>query len=176
MLTDEQRQLVTDNHNLIYSFLKKNKLDADEYYDLAAIGLCKSVKRYNENVANFSTYAYTCMHNEISNEFRKNSYSKRIPKDMILSLDHEYKDNYDTNDSSNSVTLLRYMASKDNIEDRVLSNVYVQSVLDQLNEKDKEILSYIVSGLTYRQIAKIVGCSHQNIAKIKTKIANYLRK
>ena len=46
-MTEEQRKLVEDNHNLIYSFLQKYHLTIDEYYGLAAIGLCKAGKTYN---------------------------------------------------------------------------------------------------------------------------------
>ena len=41
-LNDEQRKLVADNHNLIYQYLIDNNLPQDEYYDIAAIGLCKA--------------------------------------------------------------------------------------------------------------------------------------
>ena len=32
MLTEYEKQLVTENHNLIYSFADKHKLDLEEYY------------------------------------------------------------------------------------------------------------------------------------------------
>ena len=41
-LTDEERDLVTNNHNLIYSYLNKYNL-SDDYYDLCAIGLCSTL-------------------------------------------------------------------------------------------------------------------------------------
>ena len=47
-MTDYQRQLVTDNHNLIYRFLQKEKLNMEDWYDLAAIGMCKAAKTFND--------------------------------------------------------------------------------------------------------------------------------
>lgn len=41
-MNDEQRKLVENNHNLIYAILHKYNLPIDEYYDVAAIGLCKA--------------------------------------------------------------------------------------------------------------------------------------
>ena len=54
-MTDYQKQLVTDNHNLIYRFLQKEKLNMEDWYDLAAIGMCKAAKTFNEGTSKFST-------------------------------------------------------------------------------------------------------------------------
>ena len=71
-ITEEQRKLVEENHNLIYSFLQKYNLAIDEYYGLASIGLCKAGKTYNGDKSNFSTYAYKCMFTTVMGELRKN--------------------------------------------------------------------------------------------------------
>ena len=42
MLTKEQKELVENNHKLIYYYIHKNGLSVDEYYDILAIGLCKA--------------------------------------------------------------------------------------------------------------------------------------
>lgn len=55
-ITDEARKLVEENHNLVYSFLYKYHLDVEEWYDLAAIGLCKAANTYNNDKSGFSTY------------------------------------------------------------------------------------------------------------------------
>lgn len=47
-MTEYQKQLVTDNHNLIYRFLQKEKLNMEDWYDLVAIGMCKAAKTFNE--------------------------------------------------------------------------------------------------------------------------------
>ena len=58
-LNDEQRKLVADNHNLIYQYLIDNNLPQDEYYDIAAIGVCKAAMGYDASKGiNFST----CVH------------------------------------------------------------------------------------------------------------------
>ncbi len=64
-LSKDQQDLVSDNHNLIYSYANKMNLDINEYYDLLAIGLCKAAKMYDPNRGYaFSTYAYFVMRNE----------------------------------------------------------------------------------------------------------------
>lgn len=69
-LTDEERELVTNNHKLIYSYLNKFHLSND-YYDLCAIGLCRAAHFYKPENGKFSVFAFTCMSNIISMEWRK---------------------------------------------------------------------------------------------------------
>lgn len=69
-LTDEERELVTNNHNLIYSYLNKFHL-SDDYYDLCAIGLCRAAHFYKPENGKFSVFAFTCMSNTIRMEWRK---------------------------------------------------------------------------------------------------------
>ena len=64
-LTDEERELVTNNHNLIYSYLNKFHL-TDDYYDLCAIGLCRAAHFYKPENGKFSVYAFVCMSNIIN--------------------------------------------------------------------------------------------------------------
>ena len=41
-LTNDQRKLVEQNHNLIYAFLHTKNLNIEEWYDICAISLCKA--------------------------------------------------------------------------------------------------------------------------------------
>ena len=70
-LTDEERELVTNNHNLIYAYLRKFNLSDDDYYDLCAIGLCRAAHFYKPENGKFSVYAFVCMSNIINMEWRK---------------------------------------------------------------------------------------------------------
>ena len=63
-LNTEQRKLVEDNHDLIYGFMTKYRLDFSTWYDICAIGLCKAGMAYDGS-NRFSTLAYHCMHNEV---------------------------------------------------------------------------------------------------------------
>ena len=46
----------------------KYHLDVEEWYDIAAIGLCKAANTYNNDKSEFSTYAYKCMYTTIEIE------------------------------------------------------------------------------------------------------------
>jgi len=61
-LSSQQRKMVEDNHELIYRFLKHYGLSEDEYYDVAALGLCRAGLYYQENKGmKFSTFAFQLM-------------------------------------------------------------------------------------------------------------------
>ena len=50
----------------------------DDFYDIAAIGLCKAALRFkNPNKVRFSTFAYHIIQNEIINEFDYRNAKKR---------------------------------------------------------------------------------------------------
>ena len=58
ILTKQQQQLVEDNHKLIYFYLYRNSLSVDEFYDVAAIGLCKAAITYNGQTIDYSKTIY----------------------------------------------------------------------------------------------------------------------
>ena len=76
-MTKEQQKLIEDNHNLIYGVLKEYNLDREDWYDIAAIGLCKAAISYDNSIGEFSTLAYRYIHNEILHEYRRMSTTKR---------------------------------------------------------------------------------------------------
>ena len=94
-LNDEQRKLVEQNHNLIYSAMTKcgiRRQDFDDYYGFAAIGLCKATIDYDESKAkSFSTYAYKCMQKEIIAYTRWRFADKRDER-LILSYNQLMND------------------------------------------------------------------------------------
>ena len=73
-LTEEQRQFATERHNLIFSFLRDMGWDASEYYDIAAFGFLRAVKRYLTEPKlhryAFSTIAWRAMGQSIASFHR----------------------------------------------------------------------------------------------------------
>ena len=80
--------MVEGNHNLIYSFLNSHKLSVDEWYDVAAIGLCKAGLTYMPDKGyKFSSYAYRVMTNEVRAEMRKLNSERLITGKESVSYD-----------------------------------------------------------------------------------------
>lgn len=164
-MTDEQRKLATENHNLIYSFLNKYDYDPEEYYDLAAIGLCKAAKLYDTSKGAFSTYAYRAMLNTISHDLVYKGRSKRIPENLI-----DYYNCTFCNENGEVIEYLSLMPSNDDIEKEVISKVIVESVMNELSDRDRLVIGLSADGYSNQEIGKLIGISRNTVSKIKGRI------
>ena len=81
-LTSTERQYATDNYCLINKFLKRFKLDAEEFFDIVVFDFLLSVEIYLNNETlqekyNFETVSYMYMRRAIYAHFRKQKAQKR---------------------------------------------------------------------------------------------------
>ena len=69
-LTEQQRKFAAEQHGLIFAFLNENRLAANEYYDIAALGYLRAVRRYMTDPQlqryAFSTIAWWSMRQSIA--------------------------------------------------------------------------------------------------------------
>lgn len=166
-ITEKQKKLVEDNHGLIFSFLKKYDLSNDDYYDLAAIGLCDAAINYQDGISKFSTYAWKCMSTSISNSTKK--YKKTIPEELLVY--YQAKNYSQTNEE---YLLLDFISSSDNVENCVISKMMCEKYKSLLDNREREVLDLLVSGYKQEEVGKIVGCSQPHVTRIKRKIADCL--
>ena len=166
-LTNEQKELVAENHNLIYGYAYKNGVLLDDYYDVLAIGLCKAAKHYDSSKGKFSTFAFKCMNNEMNMMFN-NLYKKSIIPDAMVSSygSLPYGDDFtETIQDSKSCNDIEY-------------NTMVNEILSLLTKKESVIFKYLLNDLTHNEIANILKCNRQNITysinKIRKKVSKYL--
>ena len=166
-LTEEQKKLVEENHNLIYWFAKKYHISIEEYYDVLAQGLCMAAYHYDPSKCSFSTYAYLCMNTEMHVEYRKTLRKSEIPQGNIFHYENAWQ-------------LSDLIPTNEKTENKVIDRISYENLIsllnDILNDKDKEVLSYILNGLTMREIAKIEGTSHQAIHNRMKKIREKVKK
>lgn len=171
-MTEEQKQLIADNHNLIYSFLQRYHLDEEEYYDLAAIGLCNAAKSYKNDISKFSTYAYKCMFNIVCKEIKKKQTLTRIPEDLIISYHNTFVDEY-----GELSEYLDYIPSDINMEECVSLKVDIRNSLDKLNlsERDLLIFELLIEGYSATEIGRIAKCDRGTVARVRSKITGGLK-
>lgn len=172
-MTDEQRKLVEDNHNLIYSCLRKNGWWVEEYYDVAAIALCNAAMNYNpDHETDFPIYAYSCMMHAVFKVIDRTNRLKRIPPNMITSYNKEMYDN----EHGEIVEYLESFHSTDNVENDSILRVSVDEFMnsDKLSDRDRDICKLFILGYNHTEIAKMYGCSRQNVSMIKMKFKRYL--
>lgn len=94
-LTEKEKQFIMENHNLVYSFLRKYGYSIEEYYNIAIFGLIKSAQAYCrrkdlQERFSFAHISYMYMRAEVNNHFKMERASKRKPMETIISLDADY--------------------------------------------------------------------------------------
>lgn len=171
-------ELVIENEKLIYHTLKRLHMYhlVDEYYDIGMIGLVKASKSYSTEKGCFSTYACTCISNEIKAELRKQNNLKR--KAEIVSI-HSVK----YTNGENDITLEDTIESDINIENDLIERDQYRMMYEAINKlstKEKDLITqYYGLGkerLTQNQLAKNTNLSQAQINRNIKKIIEKLRK
>lgn len=84
-LTKEESDFAAENHNMVFRFLSKNRLDVSEYYDVVILRYLRACKNYCcENKLKqwaFSTIAFRAMYSAVYN------YRRSLLKKQTISLD-----------------------------------------------------------------------------------------
>lgn len=163
-LTQKQQELVEKNHNLIYEFAKKKNLIVDEYYGILAIGLCNAALIYKEENGKFSTIAYRCMDNILTDHYRHLSRVCGIPEDKVLSYD------VNVSDEDSDGTYLDSIADSRSTQDIVISGIVTEELMDMLSDKEKTIVDLLSDGMTQDEVAVKMGCKQQNVSYYVTQI------
>lgn len=145
----------------------KYHLDIEEWYDLAAIGLCKAANTYNNDKSEFSTYAYKCMYTTIIMEKRKENAMRTIPQNQIVYYENQVNESSKDNDTS---TFLNYIPSKQDIENEIISALSLENIENELVGNKKKVFLLLREGYTQCEISKIIGISKQRVSKIKQEI------
>lgn len=162
--------MVEENHNLIYTFLQKYHLSIEDYYGLAAIGLCNAAINFDGSKASFSTYAYKCMYTDVFMENKREKSKKRIPVHQIV----YYENECDDSNCGDTSTFMNYIPSKENVEENALSEIILREYMSGLKSRDKQILALFSEGYKQIEISKIVGCSQPQISRVRKKLCKYL--
>lgn len=165
-LTVEQQQLAADNHNLIYSFLKKYHLPVEDWYDIAAIGLCKAAATYNRARGSFATHAYQCMYNDA---LKNDHYQHRKKRD----IDNEaFSINVYSKDSGDELIGM-FSAETD------FTAPIVDEIVGLLDCRELMVIKMSLLGASLEEIENAIGYGRGTIYKArrsaKKKIRAYLK-
>ena len=168
-MTEEQKKLAEDNHNLIYFYARKyhmSKQDFEDMYGILAIGLCKAARDYDESRGRaFSTVAMGYMLNECRNAYRCDKY--RNGKLSICS----YNNIVPLSDEDDTTEYIDIMEGKQDVWDDVNLIEFTQ-----FNEQLRKIayLSYL--GYDQKEIGEQVGITQslvsRKLKKIRKEIEN----
>lgn len=171
-LNKKQQEFVTNNHNLIYSFMRQKNLSlnsVEDWYGTCAIGLCKAGFYYKKNCeTKFSTYAYFIMNNEVRQILRKENKNVK----SFINLDDFINDTEGLNFSD-------ILQDKNSLQ--YIKNIEFQEILSKviktLSEDYLQILNMRVDKyLTHKEIAKQLGISQATVSRKLNKFREILFK
>lgn len=169
-MTDNQRKFAEENHNLIYSFLKKYNLNIEESYDIAAIGFCNAVISYDGEISKFSTYAYVCMAREIERERKKKFKIRSIPENSIISGQASVM-----NEIENDYCIFDFLCDKKpGIEEETIARIKLENYLLSLNDRDKRIIIAFMDGYKQKEISELIPCPASVVSYVKNRMVKYM--
>ena len=147
-MTDEQRRFAAEHHNLIYRFLHERGWAVSEYYDIAALGFLRAVRRYLsvpglEEYA-FSSIAWPAMNQSIASFLRAEARRKDAELRYANGLAVSTKD-----------TLAE-------VETRLL----LHALADVSSPKQYELAKMRLQGYTIAEIALARGMSQVRIRRL----------
>lgn len=140
-LTEEEKVLVEENHNLIYWVANLKDLDIDEWYGLLAEELCITIQKHDPTKSKLSWFYKQRVDWRVHSEFEKTQAKKVLPMDLYA--DHE---DYDTG-----------------IEDDEFDLIEFEPWLKTLSDEDREIVRLRYLGHTMREVADELGCSRGKV-------------
>lgn len=162
-LTEDKRNLVSQNHNLVYAFLRDKHLDFETWYDIAAIGIVKAGITYNQDKnIKFSTFAYKVMHNEIKQIYKQQMSLKRGYKIYeIIS----YETPIGENKNGKELLLIDTLSDNSSLMDEVILKNMLEEFLKTLEPKEQILINLSLNGYTKGDIAKIMQKTNMQICR-----------
>lgn len=166
-MTDEQRKLAEENHDLVYEFLKANQLSINQYYDIVIFGYLCAVQDYCENLSlqkyKFTTIAWKKMQRELS------SYHSYIGSQKRSYITVSFQDRI-SDDSSLCWEDILY--DQDDILDQLQAELILHDLSAKLPTKEMRIVRRKLRGEKMHDIAKVEKMTFRDINQLLDGVYN----
>ena len=162
-LTRKQQKFAEENHNLVYSFLNKKKLNESVFYDVVIFGYLKAVQEYCDIPSlrehRFSTLAWKRMQSALSNYYKYLSQPKRCA--VTVSLDELIGD-------QDGLHWEDIISRQDEIMLRFETELLLHALASELPRRDMRIIRMKVRGDRMHDIAKAERMTFKSINQVLT--------
>lgn len=177
-LTDEESKIVENSIGLVYFVVQtdfhvhKYSSDYDDMVAIGNFGLIKAAQEFNKELnSEFSTFARTCIQNEI----RMMYYRKRKRKKELINMDMHIEDVIGEDKNGNKMTLENIMEDpKANFIEEIFKQQetirVLEIVLNCLKPRDTIILLSHIAKKTQSEITEIIGISRASQAYISLRL------
>ena len=153
--------------------------DTEDLIQEGMIGLFKAVRDYDcGRDASFHTFAELCVSRQMYTAVRASGRKKHSPLNGYISL---YGNGSDENDET---PLMNILSSVDggNPETMVIDRENLENleraIEEQLSQMEKEVLDLHMTGMSYTEIAKVLGrdlkSTDNALQRIRTKLKKYV--
>lgn len=158
--TEEQKNFAECNHKLVYKYLSRHGYSIEEFYNIAIDGYLKAVQIFHvrkelQSKYDFAFIASQYMRAEISNHFKTVKACKRIPSDIVVSLDSELDD---------MEGLYNTIGGK-SAESDAMDKILIENFLERLSDVQKEILLLRVEGYNNKEMCARIGLKESTFYK-----------
>ena len=169
-LTAVEKQFASDNYHLITEFLKRSKLDAEEYFDVVVLDFLLAVEIYlsseqMQNKCNFEAFSYMYMRRALFVYFRKQKATKRCSKAGI-----------DISFESIDACIRRAITLENSLLMEYMETI--KQIESNLTEEQRKIFSDRLEGYSLKEIAVNNGIKakrvYKQFGKIKTVVADVM--
>ena len=165
-LSPEQRQFAAAQHSLIFAYLKERQLYHGDYYDIAAFGYLRAVKRYLTEPGlrkyAFSTIANQAMCRSVSHERRKQLTEKRWADTVSMETG-----------GPNGLPLDLSACGHESRQLEELLALY--SMTQRLSARQYQMVRLRLAGYSIREIAAMEQISEKKVRNLLCKVRRILR-
>jgi len=166
-LTREQKQFATENHSLVFGFLRKRHLP-DDYYDIVIFGYLEAVRQYLTEPAlqryAFTTIAWKKMTTELRNHYKMLKCQKRNVE--VVSIHTKlYRD---------GLTLEDILPARNVLMDQLEDQMALHELAKRVSGQQMDIVRMKSSGYGIRDIARTKKVSMYIVRNLLKKVRDIL--
>lgn len=161
-LTQSEKDFATEKYHLITDFLKRQRLDAEEFYDVVVFDFLLAAEIYLnseelQHKCEFEAVAYMYMKRAVFVHFRKKKAQKRSSEaGADISLD-SMNENISQSDIMENVSMLEYKET-------------INEIMSNLTEEQQKIFSEKLDGYSLKEIADYNGIKPKRVYRQFEKI------
>lgn len=155
--------------------------DGDDLIQEGMIGLFKAIRDFDSGRdASFFTFADLCISRQMYTAVQASRRQKHIPLNTYISLYATSKRNDDLNEEDMALVNILALKSDQSPEEMMIDKENVEqlekTIEKELSSLEKQVLDLYLTGMSYTQIAKVLGRDEKSTDNALQRIKNKLRK
>lgn len=152
--------------------------DSDDLIQEGMIGLYNAIGHYDESMASsFMTYAAICINNKLISAVSADGRQKNAPLNGYVSIYSSI-----TDETGEEASLSDVLPDTENINPEAIilneeqEKLTINRLFGKLSALEKEILSCYMEGMSYSEIAKLIGKTEKSVDNAIQRIRLKMRK